>query len=484
MIAFIGIALISSLLGLTIVYLHTEKQLFQSIRSSALTVASTAAAELDGAAFEGLDQPGVENTPKYLAAKKLLQTIRDVNRRNDLYIKFVYTLRPSTTKPGKMVYGVDAEENPAQMASPGETVVASDLEEMKDSIDHPVVDQNIARDPWGTWLSAYAPVYDKNGKYVTSIGVDISASAIHSQTMELLIYGLSALGASILVACVVGYTLSQMATRSLSSLCGVVKEIGSGNLNCKAYLQTHDEFNDLANAINEMTVGLEERERLKASFAKYVSSHVLEKIMKSDALSQLGGERRKITVLFSDIRDFTRLAEDLPPEQVVQILNQYFDKMIDVIFEHYGTLDKFIGDGMMVEFGTPLTDPYQEEHALRAALGMQKALDELNAKWRAEGRPEINIGIGVNTGLAVVGNIGSERRMEYTAIGDTVNVASRLEHATKSLHQTIVLSEATYQAVKNYFPCTYLGEISVQGRHEPIRVYTIDKHGPTDTPKA
>ncbi|KAG6559751.1 Adenylate cyclase 1 [Candidatus Rhabdochlamydia oedothoracis] len=218
---------------------------------------------------------------------------------------------------------------------------------------------------------------------------------------------------------------------------------------------------------------LQERERLKVNFSRYVSDHVLQKILSSSKPTNLEGERRKITVLFSDIRQFTHLSESLPPEQVVALLNEYFKVMLDIIFEHKGTLDKFIGDGLMVEFGAPLDDEIQEKNAVTAAIAMQKALEKLNTTWK---QPAIQIGIGIHTGFAIVGNVGSEKRMEYTAIGDTVNIASRLEQMTKFTKRSILISEDTYQAIKEEFPAESLGPITLPGRQEPIRVYAIEKN--------
>ena len=220
----------------------------------------------------------------------------------------------------------------------------------------------------------------------------------------------------------------------------------------------------LGNAINSMTKGLRERERLKLNFARYVSQHVMDTILKSEHVAKLEGERRKITVLFSDIRQFTQLSERLRPEDVVSLLNEYFEVMLDVIFRHQGTLDKFLGDGIMVEFGAPLDDEKQELHAVQTAIGMQRELKKLVMKWEKEGRPKIEIGIGVHTGLAVVGNIGSEKRIEYTAIGDTVNVASRLEQATKLLKKPILISETTYEGIKDTFKALSLGPMILPGR--------------------
>jgi adenylate cyclase len=188
----------------------------------------------------------------------------------------------------------------------------------------------------------------------------------------------------------------------------------------------------------------------------------------------LRGDRRRISVLFCDIRGFTTISEGLPPEKVVQLLNEYFERMVEVVFRNNGTLDKFIGDGMMVIFGAPEDDPYQEEHALKAAIEMQSELRGLAEKWKPEGL-NLRIGIGINSGPAIVGNIGSSRRMEYTAIGDTVNLASRLESATKELGVGILISEYTHNALRGSFQFRNMGSVHVKGRLDPVLTYSVEE---------
>jgi adenylate cyclase len=161
------------------------------------------------------------------------------------------------------------------------------------------------------------------------------------------------------------------------------------------------------------------------------------------------------------------------PEAVVSLLGEYFERMVEVVLRYQGTIDKFLGDGMMVIFGAPLDDPYQEEHAVSAAIEMQKELGALNKRWETEGRTAVRMGIGINSGAAVVGNIGSDQRMEYTAIGDTVNLASRLESASKELGVDIVVSEHTYDAVRPLFSWKSVGDLTVRGRTEAVRVYSL-----------
>ena len=187
----------------------------------------------------------------------------------------------------------------------------------------------------------------------------------------------------------------------------------------------------------------------------------------------LGGEEKEITLLFSDIRGFTTLSEKMAPCDLIKVLNRYFSAMTEEILAQGGVLDKYIGDAIMAFWGAPIADPDQADHALAAALGMIGRLKKLNEELRAAGEPEINIGIGLYTGPAVVGNVGSEQRLSYTAIGDTVNVASRLEGLTKDYKVQLILGAPTKDRIKNRVAFKHLGEATVKGRKEPIGIYTI-----------
>lgn len=200
----------------------------------------------------------------------------------------------------------------------------------------------------------------------------------------------------------------------------------------------------------------------------------MEKILLTDNVPSLVGESRKMTVLFSDIRNFTHLSEKMPPEDVVSLLNEYFGQMLNIIFINNGTLDKFLGDGMMVLFGAPLNDSEQEINAVNTALQMQHALKELNQKWERMECPSLRMGIGIHTGDAVVGNIGSEKRMEYTAIGDTVNVASRLEQMSKQLMVEVLISDATKKSLGTHFNTVSFGQVIIPGRDSPLEVFSVE----------
>jgi adenylate cyclase len=467
----LAIAAVSILLALFIFSTESEKLIFRMLRSRSISIAATTATHLDPKLVEKAIAAKNMQDPAYVQIRNYLQKTVDANRRQDIFLSDIYLLYPDPKNPGLLLYGVDAAVDPEMPASPY-------LDSDKDYIlKHQATyfsDPGFVADQFGVWYSGFAPIISAQGKLIAILAVDIDAADIHLRLVELIKYAFWGLSASLLLAIIIGYFHSKRVTTDLQHLCNVVKDIEQGDLNSTAKIATKDEFGELAGRINAMSRGLRERERLKTSFARYVSAHVLDKILQSETPLKLEGERKKVTLLFSDIREFTQLAEKLPPEEVVNLLNQFFEVMIEVIFSHSGTLDKFIGDGIMAEFGAPLDDEEQETHAIEAALQMQKELQKLCDKWERENKPRIQMGIGIHTGEAVLGNIGSERRTEYTAIGDSVNVASRLEQATKMLKTPILVSETTYLGAKDNFSFKDLGSMALPGRKEEIKVYSID----------
>lgn len=212
---------------------------------------------------------------------------------------------------------------------------------------------------------------------------------------------------------------------------------------------------------------------LKKAFSQYVSPDLVAEIIKDPDKLKLGGEKRVVTVLFSDIRGFTGISEKLPPDELVKLLNAYLSPMTQIVLEERGLLDKYIGDAIMAIFNAPLTIP---DHALRACAAAQKMLPRLavlNAEWEAKGYPRIDIGVGINTGEAVVGNMGAELRFDYTGIGDTVNLASRLESLNKFYGTHIIVSGFTYELVKDAFVFRELDLVAVKGKARPAGLYEL-----------
>lgn len=216
-----------------------------------------------------------------------------------------------------------------------------------------------------------------------------------------------------------------------------------------------------------------DKRQVKKLFSRYVSKDVYEQLVANPSLAALGGARRHMTVLFSDIRGFTTMSEQGTPEDVVSQLNELFSRMVKVVFDHHGTVDKFVGDMIMALYGAPLDDDDHAEHAVQTALAMITALQQMNREWAAAGRPQLDIGIGINTGDMIAGNVGSETIMSYTVIGDAVNLGARLESLNKEYGTRIIISDATRERLKGRYDIHPLGEVIVKGKSTSVAIYEV-----------
>jgi adenylate cyclase len=213
---------------------------------------------------------------------------------------------------------------------------------------------------------------------------------------------------------------------------------------------------------------------IRKMFSSYVSKRIVDELIRDPSKAKLGGERKEITVLFSDIRGFTSFSEKHEPEEVVSILNEYLGAMTNIVFDSEGTLDKFVGDAVMALWGAPVGQPDHAERAVRCAIAMIKKLEELQKKWAAEGKTALDIGIGINTGDMVVGNMGAEgKKMDYTVIGDNVNLAARVEGLTRQYNNHIIITEFTYNKVKDIVRVNELGSVTVKGKQHPVVIYDL-----------
>ncbi len=216
-----------------------------------------------------------------------------------------------------------------------------------------------------------------------------------------------------------------------------------------------------------------EKRKVKQLFSRFVARDVYDQLLADPSRAALGGTRRDMTVLFSDMRGFTALTEKGVPEDIVAMLNEYFTRMVQVLFDHRGTLDKFVGDMVMALFGAPLDDEDHADHAVQAAVAMVRALDGLNKEWAAFGMPTLDIGVGINTGGMVAGNIGSKTIMSYTVIGDAVNLGARLESLNKEYGTRIIISEHTRSRLKGRYDMRPLGSVTVKGKSHPVAIYEV-----------
>ncbi len=260
-------------------------------------------------------------------------------------------------------------------------------------------------------------------------------------------------------------------TNPIERLVDVTRLVAGGNFDVQANIKSHDEVGDLARSFDAMVGGLRERDKMKNVLNKFHGSSVADDMIKGDL--QLGGTRKEVTIFFSDIRDFTKFSEGHTPEEVVTMLNEYFEIMVDIVTRNHGVVDKFVGDAMMAVWGTPTSTGQDEYYALKSCIEMRQALAELNTLRIGRGQVAIKIGMGLNSGQAISGTIGSSQRMEYTVIGDSVNTAARIEASTKSFGTDLLISGETLEKVKTQFIFEYAGAAEVKGKAEPLKMHKV-----------
>lgn len=290
---------------------------------------------------------------------------------------------------------------------------------------------------------------------------------------ELRITLLSVGGIILLVAIGISFFLSKGITMPIKKLSMAVRVLGMGQLDTKVNIRTGDELELLGNAFNDMAKGLKERDFIKSTFERYVSQTVAEEIIKNPDMVSLGGQKKTLTIFFTDIENFTNLSEILPPDVLINYLNHYFREMCSAIMEYNGTINEFLGDAILAFWGAPIA---QEDHALlacKAALRCREFLVDLERKWVTEGLPPRTYRFGINTGEVIVGNIGSPSRFKYSAVGENVNLASRLEGANKYYGTQILISEKTYSIIKDVLTARYIDIIRAKGTSKPIKVYEL-----------
>lgn len=278
-------------------------------------------------------------------------------------------------------------------------------------------------------------------------------------------------GAVGLAALVLAFILATYMARNIREISARATEVGKGRLNVTFDITSRDEIGRLSDSLNGMVRGLIERDKAKSALGKFVNPEIAEMAMKSEL--HLGGEKRECAILFSDIRSFTAISERLPPERVVAFLNHYFSRMVGCVNVTGGIVDKFIGDAIMATWGSVRVQGNHAENAVNAALLMRRALIKLNEDRGGSGRPMLRIGCGLNFGPVVAGQIGSEERLEYTVIGDAVNLASRVEALNKPFGTDILITEAMYNQVRGIYRLVKMRAIQVKGKSEPQTIYAV-----------
>jgi adenylate cyclase len=331
-----------------------------------------------------------------------------------------------------------------------------------------VVDLRIAGEDF---LSYSVPLEAENGRVIALLQRSLDRELAPYLRLERTYLLLALVGLAISIA--IGIWVARGVSQPVLELARGARKIAQGDYQYRVKLKQIDELGSLGHSFNQMSEGLAERDRVRDLLGKVISPEVATELLRRGVT--LGGEEREVTVLFSDLRNFTGMCEALPPQEMLAILNHYFTRMAAIVEKHGGVVDKYVGDALMAIFGAPLANADDADRALRSAIEMLDALDELNRDWRARGLPTIGAGIGVNTDIVIAGNMGSETRLNYTVIGDGVNLASRLEGLTKipEYEARLIVSAATLSKAKGRYRTRRLGEVAVKGKQNATEIFAL-----------
>jgi class 3 adenylate cyclase len=323
----------------------------------------------------------------------------------------------------------------------------------------------------GARISAFAPILDTAGRTAAVLEVDYPVDFYFDRLRELDATIIQGMLAGALLAVALAVIVARRLTRPVVALTGAAARVASGDLSPSVPVRSRDEVGQLTHAFNAMVEGLRQREVIRNAFGRYVSPEVAQAVLASPEGLRLGGRKREVTVLMSDLRGYTRFAEHGDPAGVMEVLNDYLGRMADIVTAHGGTVNEFIGDAVFAIFGAPIEHADHAERAAATALAMLRAMDELNEANVARGRPRFEMGVGINTGEAVVGNIGSEQRTKYAVVGAAVNLAARVESCT--VGGQVLISESTVRYLGALADVAAPIHAELKGLDAPVALYEL-----------
>ncbi len=477
LLAFWGLALFMSALIGGVMVLQSRASLMEQIRSNVLSIAVIAASQVNGDQHETIREPGDEAGEAYRQIENRLRALRDLNRREDTYVEFIYTMRRVSERPDEWVYVVDAEEAGEDKSEIGEVMTwegQGDPGDERLKLGEAYAEEEFTRDEYGVWLSANAPVRNSDGEIVAMVGVDLRAADVQAKIDALLHSALLGFLVAITLGSLLSYLLARVITRPLEVIVEAIDRIGRGRFGTRIPTSRRDEFAKVSRAVNQMAESLQERDALKGALSRYVSSDIGKRLIEEKKLPVLEGERQEMTILYCDSENISVIAEKFPPRRAVEILNDYYARMVDIIFRHQGTLDRNGGrSGLIAVFGAPLADASRERNAIKAANDMQGEQARLNEKWGLTGETAFSIGIGIHTGEAVLGNIGADHQQGFTVLGSSVDIAILIEGRRRELKSATVISETAVEPVRGEFSFREIGDIQLPDWADFLRLYTL-----------
>ena len=362
---------------------------------------------------------------------------------------------------------------------PGEPFNKKDRESIDEFMriideDEDYISEKFEKTDFGDTLFIYSILESSQGGPPSILCLEIWAREAEQYRRSVMIVTIIVTGIAFVLSIVIYLVvIDQLVVKAIKELSGGIGEISRGNLDFHVQIARNDEIGQLADAFNQMADDLKEKELVKELFGKYVQKEVADAAIRDGLV--LGGKKQTAAVLFSDIRGFTTLSEQYTPEELVTLLNRYFSLMVEQIARYNGVLDKYIGDAVMVHFGILGGMEYPSDKAVQAAIGMTRGLAAFNKEQLQRGEPELKAGIGIHTGDLVAGNIGAPNRMEFTVIGDSVNLASRVEGITKLFGAKIIITESTFNELKNQkaYSIRPLERVIAKGKSTPVFLYEV-----------
>jgi class 3 adenylate cyclase len=443
----------------------------QNLASKLEFFAERGATWLDVAAIARITGPDAKGSADYA---ELLATLKRITREFD--VDNAVVLRRG--EEGRYVYvAIDhGEFDPGDVAHihdlfPATYTATEDTWQAGEMMRSQLFGGQVKGTEYAQFLQINTPL-KRDGRVVAILMLnkfaDPVAAAVRMKTMQVtaLSVGLFAIGLALFAV------LSARMLRPLKTLTSAAGEVAEGNLAVTLPpVRGRDEVGRLSESFAGMLDGLRQRDFIRDTFGRYISKDVVDTLLGSPDGLKLGGDRREITLLVSDLRGFTSLAGRLPPEEVIRILNRYLERVVEILTRYRATVDEFQGDGILAFFGAPLAAPDDPERAVACAIEMQKALVALNAEQRAAGLPELEMGVGINTGEVIVGNIGSEQRTKYGAVGAAINLAYRIESQT--VGGQVLIGPRTYELVRDVVEVKGSLEVALKGVETPLTIRDV-----------
>ena len=463
---FVAVTLLAVGLVGEVLYERQKRETEATLGALLLNIARTGAYLIDPDLHMVVQRTLTQETSAYFRVRQALSIVQDENRIETP----VYTLTDYDAEKQQARFMVTSR-GPGVPGEPYPLVPAL-LEPLGRAFrDNVATHTAVYHNQSGTWITAFAPIRNGPGPPIAVLDVDypVTVYLVRLAAVRNTIVGASLLGA--LAALILGVIVARRVAGPITALTETAARVQAGDLSVALPVRSRDEVGRLTRAFNEMIEGLRQRDFIRSTFGRYVSPEVAQALLASPEAQRLGGEKREVTVLMSDLRGYTRFAELGDAEAVMAVLNEVLARMTDVIIAHGGTINEFIGDAIFAIFGAPLAHPDHAERAAAAAIAMQRAMADVNEAHAQRGLPRFEMGVGINTGEAVVGNIGSEQRAKYAVVGAAVNLAARVEGCT--VGGQIFLSPHTYARVRDLVEVGEPFPVEVKGVAEPLLLYEL-----------